>query len=55
MLGNKGYVLAVVADFLKLPIHFLVGDVILKGGWYGFFVKVKMKDLTPIILPALSG
>ena len=32
MLGNKGYVLAVVADLLKLPIHFLVGDVILKGG-----------------------
>ena len=32
VLGNKRYRLAVVADFLKLPIHFLVGDVILKGG-----------------------
>ena len=30
--GNERHVVAVVADFLKLPIHFLVGDVILKGG-----------------------
>ena len=32
MLGNKRYILAIVADFLKLTIYFFVGDVVLKDG-----------------------